>query len=50
MVPCGPGEIQTCGSEQCLALTSNDNLNLGNNTQAGQVQVGSRSSEFLVLL
>ena len=54
MVPCAPSDIQTCGSEQCIAVTSNDspgNEMISHGTQAKGVLVGSssRSSKFLIL-
>ena len=52
MVPCRPGEIQTCGSEQCLAVISNDSpaSHSGNDSaQANAVASGSRSGKFLIL-
>jgi len=45
MVPCGPGEIQTCGSEQCLAVTSNDNP--GDDTAQAKGAAGPRSNNPL---
>lgn len=47
MVPCGPGEIQTCGSEECITVTSNDSPGNDTTQPKGPVGSSSRSSKFL---